>query len=175
VLLPPPPPQELNTSAPDQACAEEAAADKAPVSICDFFHRGKCTFGDACLKSHDPLPLYKKDLRNVALRSAAEAAAEKKAAEAATKAASSSNGGAAGVKVKTEMVKIVKDRGVRPAQPVRSSATNGTTFTRAGVSFSELLDTGNGYRYLISRRKVSSSSKVLKPQIRSSAVLRAAS
>jgi hypothetical protein len=42
------------------------------VQICVHFHEDRCKFGDRCVNSHQPLPLYKKDLQRMVLRSAAE-------------------------------------------------------------------------------------------------------
>jgi hypothetical protein len=75
----------------DASAAIEPEQTQQPVPICEYFHRGKCTFGDNCVKSHDPLPLYKKDLKDVVLRTAAEVAAERKAAGQAVPTAASSN------------------------------------------------------------------------------------
>ena len=86
-------------------------SEAEPVQICEYFHRGKCTYGDRCVKSHDPLPLYKKDLKDMVLRTAAEVAAEKKAAGAAAAAAAPDTS-----KVKTELVKIVKNRAATTAR-----------------------------------------------------------
>jgi hypothetical protein len=102
----------------------EVKADRpTPVPICEYFHRGKCTFGDNCVKSHDPLPLYKKDLKDVVLKTAAEAAAEKRAAtQGASVGAAVATAGR--TKVKTTLVKIVKNTNGRTAP---TSATGGTS------------------------------------------------
>ena len=131
----------MDVAADSQQDEEEAATEKVSVPICEYFHRGKCTFGDNCVKSHDPLPLYKSDLKNVVLRTAAEVAAEKRAAGTLTEQVLSSAGG---TKVKTELVKIVKNRTSVPtaaAPPeLRREAAQNTAFVRAGVSFMFITD-----------------------------------
>ncbi len=47
------------------------------VQICKFFVNNKCKYGARCLNSHQSLPLYKHDLKNVVLKSAAEIAVNK--------------------------------------------------------------------------------------------------
>ena len=46
------------------------------VQICKYFQNTNCKFGDRCFNSHQTLPLYKNDLKNMVLKSAAEVASE---------------------------------------------------------------------------------------------------
>ena len=99
--------------------------EEASVPICEYFHRGKCTYGDSCNKSHDALPLYKKDLKKELLRSAATVAAGKKSAVVVGRRPQ-----AASSKVQTELVRIVKNRTVRPAtsmSPVQMGKSTGSS------------------------------------------------
>jgi uncharacterized Fe-S cluster protein YjdI len=139
----------LDTDSREGAGKDAPKRPHKPVPICEYFHRGKCTFGDNCVKSHDPLPLYKKDLKDIVLRSTAEVAAKKKAAGQVvpTAAPAASN---KSVKVKTEKVIIKYNRNVMPEArpPVNynnlsnsSSSTamtvlsRGTTTSRTTASF----------------------------------------
>ncbi len=135
----------LDTESREGAREDAPKRPHKPVPICEYFHRGKCTFGDNCVKSHDPLPLYKKDLKDIALRSAAEVAAKKKAAGQAvpTAAPAASNNS---VKVKTEkvIIKYTGNQNVMPEArpPVNynnlsnsSSSTARTTTSRTTASF----------------------------------------
>lgn len=143
----------------DEGGQEEAAPVPEPepqsVPVCEYFHRGKCTFGDNCVKSHDPLPLYKKDLKGVVLRTAAEVAAENKAAGRASTSTTVVNSGS---KVKTELVKIVKNRTVTPAAARQSVNYNNNNVSSGANGYGS---SRNIYNNASSNTATSSSSGVI--------------
>jgi hypothetical protein len=61
----------------ENSCASKKFPSKRMVSICKHFWRGCCRFGDTCYNSHQPLPLYKKDMQHMVLTSALQDAAKK--------------------------------------------------------------------------------------------------
>jgi len=56
--------------------ADSTHSGNCKVQICKYFQTVNCKFGDRCFNSHQTLPLYKNDFKNMVLKSAAEVASE---------------------------------------------------------------------------------------------------
>ncbi len=56
--------------------ANSTHSGNCKVQICKYFQNANCKFGDRCFNSYQTLPLYKNDLKNMVLNSAAEVASE---------------------------------------------------------------------------------------------------
>ncbi len=59
-----------------RVAANSSCSGNCKVQICKYFQNTNCKFGDRCFNSHQTLPLYKNDLKNMVLKSAAEVASE---------------------------------------------------------------------------------------------------
>jgi hypothetical protein len=59
-----------------RVAANSTHSGNRKVQICKYFQNANCKFGDRCSNSHQTLPLYKNDLKNMVLKSAAEIASE---------------------------------------------------------------------------------------------------